>query len=156
MGIIFHYRPRDSIAAALLWLVMVCSPASFAETTVKLIAHDSVVLESLNISTLRAIFSLRKRSWENQTPIRVFVLPDNHPLHKHFCKTVLKIYPYVLREQWDRVIFSGVGTPPTIVKDIDELHRIVKTTPGAIGYAPSNMSTYIQHPHVSASNGTPP
>lgn len=140
MGIVHPQRPRWLIAVVLLWLTL-ASNTSAADTQVTLIAHQSVDINTLNTSTLRAIFSLRKRSWNNKTPIKVFVLPDNHPVHKSFCKTVLKIYPYVLRDQWDRVIFSGIGTPPTVAKDIDELKRIVRATPGSIGYAPSASLT---------------
>ncbi|MBM7422882.1 hypothetical protein [Spongiibacter marinus] len=155
MGIELVNRPRLFIAMLLLWPILASnsSAASTTDLPVTLIAHESVNLDKLNTSTLRAIFSLRKRSWENQTPIKVFVLPDNHPLHKHFCKTVLKIYPYVLRDQWDRVIFSGVGTPPTIVKDIEELRRTVRSTPGAIGYAPAEISVSIQQYYATTPTG---
>ncbi len=133
--------PRCSFVWMTLAICLLFSSASSAtEPTpgVKLLTHGSIDASSLNISTLRAIFSLRKRSWDNKTPIKVFVLPDNHPLHKRFCKSVLRVYPYVLRDQWDRVIFSGAGTPPTIVKDAEELRRAVQSTPGAIGYLPQN------------------
>lgn len=155
MGIGSLNRPYWLVATLLLWSNLVCNVSS-AGTPVALIAHESVNLDKLNTSTLRAIFSLRKRSWENQTPIKVFVLPDNHPLHKNFCKTVLKIYPYVLRDQWDRVIFSGVGTPPTTVKDIEELRRIVTSTPGAIGYAPGELSVNKQQYYAIEPTGLQP
>lgn len=155
MGIELVNRPRLFVAILLLWPILACnsSAASTTNLPVTLIAHESVRLDKLNTSTLRAIFSLRKRSWENQTPIKVFVLPDNHPLHKNFCKTVLKIYPYVLRDQWDRVIFSGVGTPPTTVKDIEELRRLVTSTPGAIGYAPSELSVNKRQYYATTPTG---
>ena len=155
MGIGSLNRPRWLLAALLLWSSLACN-FSAASTPVILIAHDSVNVGKLNTSTLRAIFSLRKRSWENQTPIKVFVLPDSHPLHKNFCKTVLKTYPYVLRDQWDRVIFSGVGTPPTTVKDIEELRRVVTSTPGAIGYAPGELSVSKQQYHAIVPTGLQP
>jgi hypothetical protein len=150
----FSPSPRRFIATVLAyWWLSLASPVSIAETDVTLIANNSVELSELNTSSLRAIFSLRKRSWDNKIPVRVFVLPDSHPLHKKFCKKILKIYPYVLRDQWDRAIFSGAGNPPTVVKNIDELRRLIQATPGAIGYAPNtkpeakdNMS------HVSSEN----
>ena len=63
------------------------------------------------------------------------VLPDNHELHQRFCKSVLKVYPYVLREQWDRLLFSGTGIPPITVGSEEELIALVNATSGAIGYA---------------------
>ncbi|NKI17069.1 hypothetical protein HCU74_06495 [Spongiibacter sp. KMU-166] len=109
--------------------------------SIRVFTHDSIQAGELSTAKLRAIFSLRKRSWDNNIPIRVFVLPDNHPLHENFCKSLLKVYPYVLRDQWDRAIFSGIGTPPTVVKNIQQLKQAVENTPGAIGYIASN---YLQ------------
>lgn len=101
---------------------------------ISLLINADVDPSELSLSSLRAIFTMRKRSWHDDTPITVVVLPDNDQTHQLFCKSVLKIYPFVLREQWDRLIFSGTGIPPTIVKDIDALREAISETPGAIGY----------------------
>ncbi|MFT7404393.1 hypothetical protein [Zhongshania sp.] len=99
------------------------------------LTHADVKTGELNLNNLRAIFSIRKRSWDNKIPIKVYVLPDKNEIHQKFCKTILKVYPYVLREQWDRLIFSGTGIPPTTVDTEEELQEMVNATPGAIGYA---------------------
>jgi hypothetical protein len=104
-----------------------------------IIAHQGINTEELSLVNLRAIYTMRKRSWNDKTPIKVFVLPDQAPLHQHFCKSVLKMYPYVLRELWDRLTFSGTGIPPTVVRNEAELREIVRNTPGAIAYAPNKQ-----------------
>ncbi|WP_373083678.1 hypothetical protein, partial [Zhongshania sp.] len=106
------------------------------ESGVMVLTNSEVQTGDLSLSSLRAIFTIRKRSWDDKTPIKVYVLPDGNPLHQKFCKSILKVYPYVLREQWDRLIFSGTGIPPTIVNNERELQELVNATPGAIGYAP--------------------
>ena len=35
-------------------------------------------------NALSAIFGMRLRAWEDGTPIRVYVLPDNHAVHVLF------------------------------------------------------------------------
>tara|TARA_R110001599_G_scaffold5930_1_gene29330 strand:+ start:15770 stop:16153 length:384 start_codon:yes stop_codon:yes gene_type:complete len=107
------------------------------------LTNSEVDAGDLNLANLRAIFTIRKRSWDDKTPIKVFVLPDQNPLHQKFCKSILKVYPYVLREQWDRLIFSGTGIPPTIVNNEHELQAIINATPGAIGYAPINSTNDV-------------
>lgn len=109
------------------------------------LTHADVKTGELNLSNLRAIFSIRKRSWENKTPIKVYVFPDNSEIHHQFCKSVLKVYPYVLREQWDRLLFSGTGIPPTTVNSEEELRAIVNATPGAIGYTTANPSIHASN-----------
>ena len=42
--------------------------------------------------------------------------------------------PYSLRRNWDRLIFSGTGRAPVRVQSVEEMMRLVRETPGAIGY----------------------
>jgi hypothetical protein len=106
-------------------------------------ASSGVNVDELTLGNLRAIFSVRKRSWDNDLPIKVFVLADQEPLHQEFCKTILKIYPYVLREQWDRLTFSGTGIPPTVVGSEEQLRQAIANTPGAIGYVMSQPKILV-------------
>ncbi|WP_372864688.1 hypothetical protein [Spongiibacter sp.] len=136
--------PNLRMPALLLACTMLCG-LLYADpvSRVEIVTHPGIDASALTSSSLRAIFSLRKRSWNSTTPVRVFVLPDSHPLHQRFCKSVLRIYPYVLRDQWDRVIFSGVGRPPTIVENEAALRKAVTSTPGGIGYiATDNGQSY--------------
>ena len=128
-------RAARALVCILLSLGLVAPYPVFADDVQLVINNEHIDPKQLTTTELRAIFSMRKRNWQDNTAIRVFVLPDNHPLHKAFCKSVLKVYPYVLREQWDRIIFSGTGTPPTILENVEQLRRTVAATPGAIGYA---------------------
>ncbi|MGH8659311.1 MAG: hypothetical protein ACREV4_12785 [Gammaproteobacteria bacterium] len=83
---------------------------------------------------LREIFFVRQNKWQDGTPIRVFVLPDAHPLHIRFAKEILGVYPYQLRSSWDRMLFAGTGVPPTVVDSTEQMRRRVEGTRGAIGY----------------------
>jgi hypothetical protein len=44
------------------------------------------------------------------------------------------MYSYVLRRAWDRMVFTGTGFAPTIVRSEAEMIERVRSTPGAIGY----------------------
>ncbi|MDF1690960.1 MAG: hypothetical protein P1U47_01190 [Zhongshania sp.] len=120
------------------------------DSGVVVLTNTDVQSGELSTSNLRAIFTIRKRSWDDKTPIKVFVLPDQNPLHQQFCKSILKIYPYVLREQWDRLIFSGTGIPPTVVNSEQQLLQMIESTPGAIGYASTSISESATIPNTSA------
>ena len=67
-------------------------------------------------------------------PVKVYVLPDDDPLHLRFAKVVLGLFPYQLRRVWDRQLFSGTGQVPTTVMTEAEMIRRVAATPGALGY----------------------
>ena len=101
---------------------------------VSAITHPSVEKAAYSKLELRRIFSKRVTKWPNGQPIVVFVLESSHPLHKRFSKEVLKIFPYQLDRIWNKMMFSGVGTAPIVVKDYETLLKEVSKTPGAIGY----------------------
>lgn len=98
------------------------------------IAHAGYPETSIARSLLRGVFGMRVRAWPDGTPVRVFVLADGHPTHEDFCKTVLQFYPYQLRQDWDRLLYSGTGQQPVTVVSEEELLRRVAETPGGIGY----------------------
>lgn len=93
----------------------------------------------LSKSALSAIFGMRLRKWEDGSPIKVFVLPDDDPLHIAFSKYVLRVFPYQLRSAWDRLVFSGTGEEPIKVKSEQQMRTVVGSTPGAIGYLSKSM-----------------
>ncbi|REL31622.1 hypothetical protein [Thalassotalea euphylliae] len=96
--------------------------------------NQSVEHTKLSKLELRRIFSKRITRWPDGQPIVVFVLASNNPVHQRFSKEILKIFPYQLDRIWNKMIFSGVGSAPIVVKDLETLLAEVRNTPGAIGY----------------------
>ena len=130
-----------------------------SEEVVVAVNPTTPVGEAIARNTLSAIFGMRFRTWENGTPIRVYVLPDNHPVHVMFCKQILGVFPHQYRTAWDRLVYSGTGQAPLEVSTEDEMRaRIagtrqalvevgseeemrqkIATTSGAIGYLSRKM-----------------
>lgn len=120
---------RKGLVGVLLMLAIAgCAQA------VEVIANKSVPLNALSVSSARAIFGMRQAKWPDGSLIRVFVLPDNHTVHGAFCKERLNIYPYQLRQSWDRLVYSGMAQAPEEVATEAELVAKVAATRGAIGY----------------------
>ncbi|MGH8589089.1 MAG: hypothetical protein ACREXX_07055 [Gammaproteobacteria bacterium] len=88
------------------------------------------VAKPITRNILSAIFGMRFRTWENGTPIRVYVLPDNHPLHVMFCKQILGVFPHQYRTAWDRLVYSGTGPAPLEVATEKEMRARVAGTRG--------------------------
>jgi hypothetical protein len=119
--------------AALLMLSVVASSQESAPS-VDVIVSPSLTSTKLDRSLLRAVFTMRLRQWPDGSPIRVFVLPDHDPLSDQFYRERLGMYSYVLRRAWDRMVFTGTGLAPTVVRTEREMIERVRSTPGAIGY----------------------
>jgi ABC-type phosphate transport system substrate-binding protein len=109
------------------------------QSGVEVVVNDSVQQQMLSVTTIRAIFGMRLRTWPDGKPIRVFVLNDDDPLHVAFSKKILNIFPHQLRLAWDRLVFSGTGQAPYQVGSAKEMRARVATTPGAIGYLGEGM-----------------
>ena len=101
---------------------------------VDVIAHPSHADDGIARAQLRGVFGMRVRAWPDGTPVRVFVLADDSSVHTEFSKAILQMYPYQLRQNWDRLLYSGTGQPPIQVGSEEEMLRRVAETPGAIGY----------------------
>lgn len=125
--------------AVLLLCVGVWPRESFADELLVL-RHEASASEPLQRQQLLAIYLGRITTWSDGTPITVFVLPDQHDVHKHFCRHVLGTYPYVLRAAWDRLVYTGTGFAPIKVRSEQEMVRRVAETPGAIGYVDSDQA----------------
>jgi hypothetical protein len=129
--------PLGSLAACICCVVLAlwCLGAGAADPLVVPYAGSPSKSTPLTRTELRDIFFACHTKWPNGDPIRVFVLPDRHPLHIRFSKEALGVYPYQLRSTWDRMLYSGTGVPPTVVNTPQEVRERVDETPGAIGYA---------------------
>lgn len=111
-----------------------------ADNTPVVIVNSAINSQGfLSQNALGAIFGMRLRKWEDGSPIKVFVLPDENPLHISFSKYVLHVFPYQLRSAWDRLVFSGTGEEPVKVTTEQQMRSVIGSTPGAIGYLSRSM-----------------
>jgi hypothetical protein len=120
-----------------LALLVTMSPAASSQdsaTAVDIVVSPSLTKMKLDRNLLRAVFTMRVREWPDGSPIRVFVLPDDNPLSDAFYRERLGMYSYVLRRAWDRMVFTGTGFAPTVVRSEQEMIERVRSTPGAIGF----------------------
>lgn len=125
---------RQLLLSLALAVLLAPSVGSADAHDVLLIAHPDVDTETLTRDTTRAIFAMRQRSWPGGQAVRVFVLPNDHTLHRRFAKQRLAVYPHQLQLAWDRQVFSGTGQAPTrVVSPADMLERVASTS-GGIGY----------------------
>lgn len=143
---------RTAIACLMLLLPLLLV---FPATAEVLIVNSSVNIHSLSRKTARAIFSMRLRSWEDGTPITVFVLSDRDPVHRRFVQSVLGMFPHQLRRSWDRYRYTGIGQAPIQVANEAEMLSRVNGTPGAIGYL-QQTEALVASPTDNTVNNSPP
>lgn len=124
-------RPEWRLFAAALLLCASFSPAFAARAIVNSQLPDAEIADRTD---LRAVFTLRKRQWNDGQPIKVYVLSDRNPVHEDFVKGKLHLFPYQLRQIWNRLVFSGTGVAPVQLDSETEILEAVAEDPYAIGY----------------------
>lgn len=131
----FHSTILQRLRYLLVALLLLTSTAaSPQDAAVEVIVSPSLTNMKLDRDLLRAVFTMRVREWPDGSPVRVFVLPDDDPLSDRFYRERLGMYSYVLRRAWDRMVFTGTGFAPTMVRSEEEMWARVRSTPGAIGF----------------------
>ena len=125
---------RYLLQIAFLIFILGAALSVWADKEYDVIIHPHVSDKILSVNTLGAIFGMRMQTWSDGTRVRVYVLPDDAPLHRRFSKGMLNVFPYQLRSAWDRLVFSGIGQAPIKVTSNEEMLARVASTPGAIGY----------------------
>jgi hypothetical protein len=134
-------RRVPQLLASLLLLMLSATAPAEETPAVQVIVSPTLATVPLDRSLLRAVFTMRVRQWPDGSPIRVFVLPDDDPLSDLFYREQLGMYSYVLRNAWDRMVFTGTGFAPTVVRSEKEMNELVRTTPGAIGFVRKRESS---------------
>ena len=127
-------RLQRFAAPLLLLLFSIGASHEIRAQSVEIIVNPAVSSVQLDRDVLRAIFTMRLRSWPDGPAVRVFVLPDGDPVSDRFYREQLGMYSYVLRSAWDRMVYTGTGLAPTVVRSEKEMRERVLATPGAIGY----------------------
>ena len=121
--------------AALTIIAMVLAFTPGWAPAQEIIANYGLPKTAITRNEARLFFSMKLGIWPNGAPVQVYVLPDDHPLHREFCTQVLGLYPYQLRRVWDRQVFSGTGQSPVTISSEAELIERTAASPGAVSYA---------------------
>lgn len=128
------------LPAAILVAIFLRDVAIASSDRVAIIVNHKVPTETLDRTTVGAIFGMRLKTWQDKTPVKVFVLKSDSQIHAAFCRDFLGLYPYQLERYWDREMFSGLGTRPTVVATPEEMLEKIGSVPGAIGYVDSSLA----------------
>lgn len=141
-----RWSPHSLLGRCVLWAALgaSCTALPAAAEGFSLIAQKDVPLAVISKNELRSLYALRVQQFADGTPVTLVVLPDQDPRHRTFATAVLNVFPYVLRENWDKKTFTGAARPPITVDSPEAMVRKVATTPGALGYLPGKEKTHYE------------
>ena len=119
----------------LLFLFLLLAGTTAARAQVAVVAHKSVPAHDIDVRRLLDIYSLEETKWKDGTRIVLFDLKGKNDLKTQFYD-YLGRRPEDMKRLWLRLILSGEGRSPTLLKSPEAVLDEIAETPGAIGYAP--------------------
>lgn len=121
-----------AIAAA---LCLISIGAAKAADTVAVIINRTNLVDRLNESEIRKIYTNTTLSWPDGTPITIYDLSLQDPLRGLFSEKILGKTPDKVAEEWAHLkITNQAKNPPQAMKSESLIVRRVSKERGAIGY----------------------
>lgn len=114
------------VAALLLWM-----PASFGELAV--IVHKSNT-DELDVNFIQMVFLGKTKGFPSAGKAVPLDLPENTPVREIFLKQIARKSKAQFTAYWAKLMFTGKGVPPKIVKSEASMVELVSKNPNIIGY----------------------
>ena len=132
-------RPLRPVLAGLAVLLALAAgaprPAAAADFVVVINAANSqTALPAAEVSNM---FLQKTHQWGSGERVRAVDLPESSPARQSFSRAIHGRPTAAVKAYWQRMIFSGVDTPPPEKPTPADVLAYVKANPGAIGYVPA-------------------
>jgi len=103
------------------------------------IVNPSNPITEISFSDLVAIYKGKKTLFEGNGAIMPIDYGDNSPCKKKFYRLFLHRDIEKMKRYWVRMIFSGNGSPPAMMKNSSQVLDFIANNTGGIGYLPREM-----------------
>mgnify|MGYP000845442418 FL=1 len=113
-----------------LWII---STSLIAEEVLVVIGHNS--LQKVDLATVQRLYNGRIVSLNQQSAMPLNLQPGD-PVRQQFLSSVLGQTEEQYTGYWLVRRYVGKGAPPQEVASLEEIIRIIDSTPGALGYIP--------------------
>jgi len=131
---------RRLIVLAILGLAAV-PHLSWAGDDYLVIAHSSSGADALASQALSDIFLKKTKTWPDGASVTPVDQVSRSPVRGKFSLAIHKKPLGAIKAYWNKLIFSGKGTPPQELGTDAEIIAFVMATPGAIGYVDPSTNT---------------
>ena len=119
--------------------IFLSSAHSTALAQIAVIANKSVAAHTIDMNTLKSLYSLDAREVDGST-VKLFCYKEEDGTTTQFFQALGKSFNDS-KKIWIRMKLTGNGEPPTAVGSEEELIEKVASTPGAIGFVQAEKAT---------------
>ena len=105
-----------------------------------MIVHADITTTRLSAKNVANMVLQKAKRWETGETVVPIDLEPRNPTRKLFTRAVHNKSVTAIESYWQRIIFSGRGSPPPESKATEaEILTFVSENPGAIGYVSSDV-----------------
>lgn len=115
-------------------LIVLWLPAQIISAETVVVVNTKIQIDNISSKSLGRIYAMQVKYWQDGQPIKVFTYSTQKDVYRDFVISVTKMQPHQLERLWNRLIFTGTGSAPVVVRNEKEMLQKVRMTPGAIGY----------------------
>jgi ABC-type phosphate transport system substrate-binding protein len=112
-------------------------PAAAAAADFVVVVNAANLQTTLPASEVSNLFLQKTHKWESGERVKAVDLPETSPARESFSRAVHGRPTSAVKAYWQRMIFSGIDTPPPEKPSAAEVLAYVRANPGAIGYVPA-------------------
>jgi hypothetical protein len=141
-----HSKPRRLrsfvLGALCMTMAVAVSPTSTAGTSsgFAIVINAKNSTGELSTEALSRIFMKKTKSWGDGIPILPVDLGGSSKTRKAFSVAVHGRSASAVKNNWQRQVFTGRGTPPPELQSEDDVVAYVRFNKGAIGYVSTNTA----------------
>ncbi len=125
-------KRRIFVAALGLFLLFAVHRAHAAG--VKVVVHASNPVDSISKSKVADLFLKRVTRWDNGRAVTPVDQSEKSTARTDFTKDLLDKEVVWVKSYWQKMIFSGRGTPPAELSSDKDVLDLIRTNADAIGY----------------------
>lgn len=114
-------------------VVLVSTRAMSSVSTVVVIVHPELSIDTLAVEELQLMYLGKRSRWPDDTKVRPALIKSG-AIHESFVNDVLDRTPAKFNSYWKQLVFTGKGVPPKSFASEQDLIEYVMATPGAVGY----------------------
>lgn len=131
---------RDLLLSAIAWGGTTWVGSARASGPLVVVVNPSVAQRKFSRGELSALFTTRKRNYDDGQRIIPLNLPPRDAARVTFDQKILEMDPDEVARYWiDRKIRGG-NPPPRHVPSAALVARLIEKLPGAIGYVPTSLA----------------
>ena len=109
-------------------------PGDPKQEAVRVVVHPATPVQVLSREEVSRLFLRKVARWADGRPVQPVDQRDGTPARDAFSRAVHRRSAGMMREYWQRQVFSGRQIPPPEDESDAAVLAFVRATPGAIGY----------------------